>query len=99
MKFDGENGKRRPAEGRGAESSADDQAGSSIGPKRSKELGVLRPRTEATGIGVQLTGPDWAGFEINPYATEEPVGLAVLDLNDELELIVFVSARRKRGGS
>lgn len=97
MKFDGENARRRP--GRKGGGSADQAGGEIDSAKGSKELGVLRPRTEATGIGVQLTGPDWAGFEINPYATEEPVGLAVLDLNDELELIVFVSARRKRGTS
>lgn len=90
MRFDRENGKRRP--GQGGVPSAD-QTAKSIEDKSSKRLEVVLPNTDVPDLVVTATG--CAGFAISPFAYQEPVGLAIIDINDDLELIVFVSARRK----
>lgn len=96
MRINGENGKRRP--GGGGESSAD-QPGRSINRKRSGSILRVAAHSEATPFGVVAEGDGWDCVPLGPYVDGTPIGMAVVPVSDTVELIVFVSARRKRGGS
>lgn len=93
MKLNGENGKRRLGEGGGPSA---DRPGGKINHQRSQSILRLAASILRQEIVVAAEGDGWDAIDLGPYVDETPIGIAVLDVSESLELVVLLSARRKR---